>query len=108
VVPLALQGRSPPEGRQGEGSKVRFTISLAASAPHCNTTPLANVQSVKIYFDNWIKSIMEDIVNMTHVLENTHTPDFLSHKLGTEITASKTSATNGASQSQSYCGMSMH
>ena len=35
VVPLALQGRSPPEGRQEEGSKVRFTVSLAASAPHC-------------------------------------------------------------------------
>jgi hypothetical protein len=33
VVPLALQGRSPPEGCQEEGSKVRF--SLAASAPHC-------------------------------------------------------------------------
>jgi hypothetical protein len=35
---------------------------------------------------------------MTHVLENTHTPDFLSHKLGTKIIASKTLATNGASQ----------
>jgi hypothetical protein len=35
VVLLALQGRSPPEGRQEEGSKVRFTVSLAASAPHC-------------------------------------------------------------------------
>jgi hypothetical protein len=45
---------------------------------------------------------------MTHVLENTHTPDFLSHKLGTKITASKTSATNGASQSQPYYGMSMN
>jgi hypothetical protein len=35
VVPLALQGRSPLEGRQGEGSKVRFIVSLSASAPHC-------------------------------------------------------------------------
>jgi hypothetical protein len=35
LAPLALQGRSPPEGRQEEGSKVRFTVSLAASAPHC-------------------------------------------------------------------------
>ena len=63
-----------------------------------NTMPLADIQSVKISFDNWIKIIMEDIENMTHVLENTHTPDFLSHKLGTKITASKTSTTNGASQ----------
>jgi hypothetical protein len=51
---------------------------------------------------------MEDIENMTHVLENTHTPSFLSHKLGTKITTSKTSATNGASQSQPYYGMSMN
>jgi hypothetical protein len=51
---------------------------------------------------------MEDIENMTHALENTHTPDFLSHKLDTKITASKTSATNGASQSQPYYGMSMN
>jgi hypothetical protein len=62
-----------------------------------NTTPLADIQYVKIYFKNWIKIIMEDIENMTHVLENTHTPDFLSYKLDTKITASKTSATNGAS-----------
>jgi hypothetical protein len=44
---------------------------------------------------------------MTHALENTHTPDFLSHKLGTKITASKTSATNEASQSQPCFGMPM-
>jgi hypothetical protein len=64
-----------------------------------NTTPLAYFQSIKISFDNRIKIIMEDIDNMTHVLENTHTPDFLSHKLSTKITASKTSVTDGASQS---------
>jgi hypothetical protein len=45
---------------------------------------------------------------MMHVLENTHTPDFLSHKLGTKITVSKTSTTNGVSQSQPYYGMSMN
>jgi hypothetical protein len=32
-----------------------------------NTTPLADIQSVKISFDNQIKIIMEDIENMTHV-----------------------------------------
>jgi hypothetical protein len=73
-----------------------------------NTTPLADIQSVKISFDNRIKIIMEDIENMTHVLENTHTPDFLSNKLDTKITVSKTSATNGASLSQPYYGMSMN
>jgi hypothetical protein len=73
-----------------------------------NTTLLADIQSIKISFDNQINIIMEDIENMTHVLENTHTPDFLSHKLGTKITASKTSTTNGASQSQPYYGMSMN
>jgi hypothetical protein len=41
-----------------------------------NTTPLAYIQSIKISFDNRIKIIMEDIENMTHVLENTHTPNF--------------------------------
>jgi hypothetical protein len=45
---------------------------------------------------------------MTHALENIHTPDFLSHKLDTKITVSKASATNGASQSQPYYGMSMN
>jgi hypothetical protein len=73
-----------------------------------NTTPLADTQSIKISFDNRIKIIMEDIENMMHVLENTRTPDFLSHKLNTKITASKTSATNAASQSQPYYGMSMN
>ena len=42
-----------------------------------NTTPLAYFQSIKIYFDNRIKIIMEDIDNMTHVLENTHTWFFI-------------------------------
>jgi hypothetical protein len=31
------------------------------------TTPLANIQSIKISFDNQIKIIMDDIENMTHV-----------------------------------------
>jgi hypothetical protein len=31
------------------------------------TTPLDNIQSIKISFDNRTKSIMEDIENMTHV-----------------------------------------
>jgi hypothetical protein len=66
-----------------------------------NTTLLADIQSIKISFDNQINIIMEDI-------ENTHTPDFLSHKLSTKIIASKTSTTNGASQSQPYYGMSMN
>jgi hypothetical protein len=42
---------------------------------------------------------------MTHVLEKTHTPYFLSHELGTKITASNTSARNGSSQSHPYYGM---
>jgi hypothetical protein len=70
--------------------------------------PLVDIQFVKISFDNRIKIIMENRENMTHVLENTHTPDFLSHKLDTKIIASKISATNGASQSQPYYGMSMN
>jgi hypothetical protein len=41
-----------------------------------NTTPLDDIQSVKISFDNRIKIIMEDIDNMAHILENTRTPDF--------------------------------
>jgi hypothetical protein len=73
-----------------------------------NTTPLADIQSVKISFDNQTKIIMKNIENMTHALENTRTPDFLSHKLDTKITVSKTSATNRASQSQPYYGMSIN
>jgi lipid-binding SYLF domain-containing protein len=48
---------------------------------------------------------MEDIENMTHVLEKTQMPKFLSHELGTKITTSNTSATNGASQSQPHFGI---
>jgi hypothetical protein len=42
-----------------------------------NTTLLNDIQSVKTFFDNQIKSIMEDTNNMTYVLEKNHTPDFL-------------------------------
>jgi hypothetical protein len=34
VVPLALQGRLPPEGRPRETNKRRLRISRAAIAPH--------------------------------------------------------------------------
>jgi hypothetical protein len=43
-----------------------------------------------------------------HVLEKTHTPNFWSHELDTKITASNTSTTNGAFQSQPYYGMPMN
>jgi hypothetical protein len=34
-----------------------------------NTTPLVDIQSIKISFDNRIKIIIEDIESITHVLE---------------------------------------
>jgi hypothetical protein len=45
---------------------------------------------------------------MTHALEKSHTPNFLSHELGTETTAPNTSTTNGFSKSQPYYDMSMN
>jgi hypothetical protein len=62
-------------------------------------TSFDNFQYIRIYFDNQIKSMIEDIKKMTHVLENSHTPNFLSPKLGTETTAPNTSTTNEFSYS---------
>jgi hypothetical protein len=64
-----------------------------------------DIPSIKISFDNHIKSITEDIEKMTQALEKTHMPTFLSHKLGAETIAPNTSATNGFPQP--YSGMSM-
>jgi hypothetical protein len=73
------------------------TISDARSAD--------DIPSIKISFDNRIKSITEDIERMTHALGKTHMPNFLSHKLGAETIAPNTSATNGFPQP--YSGMPM-
>jgi hypothetical protein len=59
------------------------------------TTPLADIQPIKIYFGNRIKSIMEDIENMTHVLEKKLIHVIFCHMNWAQITASNTSATMG-------------
>jgi hypothetical protein len=51
-----------------------------------------DIPSIKISFDNRIKSIMEDIEKTTHALGKTHMPNFLSHKLGTETIVPNTSS----------------
>jgi hypothetical protein len=56
--------------------------------------PVDDIPSIKISFDNQIKSITEDIERMSHALEKTHMPSFLSHKLGTKTIVPNTSATN--------------
>ena len=58
-----------------------------------------DIQSIKISFDNQIKSITRDTEKMTRALEKTHMPNFFSHELVTETTAPNTLATNGFSQS---------
>ena len=64
-----------------------------------------DIPSIKISFDNRIKSITEDIERMAHALGKTHMPNFLSHKLGAKTIAPNTSATNGFPQP--YSGMPM-
>jgi hypothetical protein len=64
-----------------------------------------DIPSIKISFDNRIKSITEDIERMAHALGKTHMPSFLSHKLGAKTIAPNTSATNGFPQP--YSGMPM-
>jgi hypothetical protein len=64
-----------------------------------------DIPSIKISFDNRIKSITEDIERMVHALGKTHMPNILSHKLGTKTIVSNTSATNGFPQP--YSGMLM-
>jgi hypothetical protein len=54
-----------------------------------------DIPFIKISFDNWIKSITEDIERMAHALGKTHMPNFLSYKLGVERIAPNTSAING-------------
>lgn len=66
-----------------------------------------DIQSTKNPFDDQIKLIKESSDGMTCALENSHIPNFLSHKLGTEIVVPNMSATNGFSQSHPYYGMSM-
>jgi hypothetical protein len=60
--------------------------------------PFDNIQYIKISLDDRIKSVIEDIGKMSmHLKKKTHTPDFLSYELGTEIAMPITSATNGFS-----------
>jgi CRISPR/Cas system-associated protein Csx1 len=66
------------------------------------------IQSIKNSFDDQIKLMKESLDGMTCALENFHMPNFLSHKLGTEIVAPNTSATNGFFQSQPYYSMSIN
>ena len=80
MVPLALQGITTGKVVKKREVKYDSLSALLHQLPIVsNTTPLADIQSVKISFDNQIKIIMEDIENMTHALENTHTPDFFCH-----------------------------
>jgi hypothetical protein len=64
-----------------------------------------DIPSIKISFDNQIKSITEDIERMVHALGKTHMPNFLSHKLGAETIAPNTSTINGFPQP--YSGIPM-
>jgi hypothetical protein len=64
-----------------------------------------DIPSIKISFDNRIKSITEDIERMAHALGKTHMSNFLSYKLGVERIAPNTSAINGFPQP--YSGVLM-
>jgi hypothetical protein len=69
----------------------------------CDAKSADDIQSIKISFDNRIKSITKDIEKMVHALEKTHMPNFLSHELDTERIASNISGINGFPQP--YSGM---
>jgi hypothetical protein len=56
-----------------------------------------DIQSIKISFDNRIESMTTDIEKMTHAKSHTH--NFLSHELVTEIIVPNTSASNEFSRS---------
>jgi hypothetical protein len=71
----------------------------------CDAKSADDIHSIKISFDNRIKSITEDIEKMAHALGKSHMPNFLSHKLGTETIAPNTSTTNGFPQP--YSGISV-
>jgi hypothetical protein len=42
----------------------------------CDTKSADDIHSIKFSFDNWIKSIKEDIEKMVHALGKTHMPNF--------------------------------
>jgi hypothetical protein len=64
-----------------------------------------DIPFIKIYFDNRIKSITENIESMAHALGKTHMPNCLPHKLGAKTIAPNTSTTNGFPHP--YSGMLM-
>jgi hypothetical protein len=64
-----------------------------------------DIPSIKISFDNRIKSITEDIEMMAPALGKTHMTNFLLHKLGAKMIAPNTSATNGFPQPYSSMPM---
>jgi hypothetical protein len=83
-----------------------YMLAMLQQLPRIGDARSADdIPSIKISFDNRIKSITEDIERMTHALGKTHMPNFLSHKLGAETIAPNTSATNGFPQP--YSGMPM-
>ena len=85
---------------------VNYMSALQQQLPTlCDAMSADDIQSIKISFDNRIKSITEDIERMAHALGKTHMPNFLSHKLDDETIAPNTSATNGFPQP--YSGMPM-
>jgi hypothetical protein len=49
-----------------------------------------DIPSIKISFDNQIKSITEDIERMAHALGKIHMTNFLLHKLGAKTIAPNT------------------
>jgi hypothetical protein len=70
MVPLALQDRSPPEGRPSDGSKLCFLDDPAAIAPIVSNTMLYDViQSLKNSLCDQIRCVMEVMDEMMHALE---------------------------------------
>jgi hypothetical protein len=60
----------------------------------CDVKSVDDIHSIKISFDNQIKSITKDIEKIAHASGKTHMSNFLSRKLGIETIAPKTSVTN--------------
>jgi hypothetical protein len=71
----------------------------------CDARSADDIQSIKISFDDRIKSFTEDKEKMALASGETHIPNFLSHKLGTKRIMPNTSATNRFLQP--YSGMPM-
>jgi hypothetical protein len=109
VVPLALQGRLPLEGRPREREiNIDYMSAVLQQLPTVRDARSPDdIQSITISFDNRIKSITKDIEKMARALEKLACLIFYHMNWALKQLRQTQRHTNVFSQSQTYSGMSL-